>query len=131
MAERLSHGRAHGESQAEMAPGHPGLGAADAPHHLPTTSPPPRPCRQAAGGHVPGAFLPDQLQLQTETWDQPPAVRLLGTARESVTAGFSSLNPPAIVLLSLGLPQHEKHPAAGSTSIPRGTRDDPEASEDS
>lgn len=33
-AERLSHGRTHGESQAEMAPGHPSLGAADAPHHL-------------------------------------------------------------------------------------------------
>lgn len=111
--------------------GHPSLGSADAPHHLPTTSPTPRSCRQAAGGHVPGAFLPDQLQLQTETWDQPLAVRLLGTARESVTAGFSSLNPPAIVLLSLGLPQHEKHLAAGSTSIPGDTRDDPEASEDS
>lgn len=123
--ERLSHG-----GTEWGIPGRDGSGASQLGSSS-RCSPPPLPCVQAAAGHVPGAFLPDRLQLQTETWDQPLAVTLLGTACESVTAGFPSLNPPEITLLSLGLPRHEKHPAAVSTSVPGGTRDDPQASEDS
>lgn len=127
VAERLSHGRAHGESQAEMAPGHPGLGSADAPHHLPTTSFLPAGSR----GTRPWCLSPRPAAAANRDLGSATGCQAAGDSpRERDSGIFVPKSPSNRPPVPRTAPAREA-PGGRQHQHPGGTRDNPEASEDS